>query len=160
MALAVAETVSNNDQAQRSAVTCLRNTALWYPSVPDQDLHLNETSFTGELPSVSGYRPLAWMLFGGLDGERLSSITGVAVQCGGIIGSIEFTYATGCSTIQKLGRRRSFQPKDIRWFPIDGARGEIITELSYSVERDAREGVWSFLQHGSLSSFQVRTNLI
>ena len=46
----------------------LRDTALWYPRIPDSCLHVNEVSFTGEDPLALGYRPLCWTLFGGSGG--------------------------------------------------------------------------------------------
>ena len=137
----------------------MRNTALWFPTIPDQKLHLNESSFTGEPPSTSGYRPLPWILFGGCDGNELSAITGVTVLCGGIIGSIEFTHATKQNGRQKLGRRRFPDSAEVRHFTIDGPSGEIITELATSVEQITAEGVYSFLRHGSLKSFKVREKL-
>jgi hypothetical protein len=39
----------------------LRATALWYPTVPNPDLCLNDESFTGERPSAAGYQPLSWI---------------------------------------------------------------------------------------------------
>ncbi|KAL9096797.1 MAG: hypothetical protein Q9163_006413 [Psora crenata] len=159
VALAVGEAHSVTEPVQRSADLSMRNTALWFPTIPDQKLHLNESSFTGELPSTSGYHPLAWILFGGSDGNELSTVTGVTVLCGGIIGSIEFTHATTQNGKQKLGRRRPHGSARFHHFTIDGPGGEIITELATSVEQSTAEGVWSFLKHGLLNSFKVRAKL-
>ena len=159
VALAVGEAEHVAEQGQQSAGLSLRNTTLWFPTIPDQNFYLNEASFIGEPTSTSDYRPLAWILFGGCDGNQLSTITDVTVLCGGIIGSIEFTHATKQGGKQKLGRHRPHDSAEFHHFTIDGPGGEIITELATSVEQVTAEGVYSFLRHGSLNSFRVRATL-
>ena len=83
VALALGEAEHVDEQGQQSADLSLRNTTLWFPTIPDQKLYLNKASFIGEPPSTSDYRPLAWILFGGCDGNELSTITDVTVLCGG-----------------------------------------------------------------------------
>jgi hypothetical protein len=133
----------------------LRYASLWYPTVPDTDLCLNEASFTGELPSASGYRPLSWILFGGPKGTYLRHLTQVTVCSSGNLHSIEFHYDIDEIVGQNLGRLRVTESSGLRRFSIDGKGGEIITALATSVECIDREGVYSFCRHGLLTSFKV-----
>ena len=134
----------------------LQHAALWYPTIPDTDLCLNEASFIGEALSAPGYRPLSWILFGGPKGIYLQHLTQVTVSRLGNLDSIYFHYDTDEIVGQKkLGRRRVTESSEFMRFPIDGRGGEIITTLATSVERIDREGVYSFYKHGKLSSFKV-----
>lgn len=154
--LAVAETAGPLNQMSKPQELSWRRASLWYPTVPDTDLCLNEASFTGELPSASGYRPLCWILFGGPEGTYLRNLTQVIVSGLRNLNSIEFQYDTdGIVRQMKLGRRRVTESSVLRRFPIDGQGGEIITALATSVERIDREGVYSFYRHGKLSSLKV-----
>jgi hypothetical protein len=134
----------------------LRRASLWYPTVPDTDLCLNEASFTGKLPSASEYRPLFWILFGGGGGAYLRNLTQVTVSSLGNLDSIEFQYDTdGIVRQKKFGRHRVTESSKLMRFPIDGQGGEIITTLATSVECIGREGIYSFFRYGKLSSFKV-----
>jgi hypothetical protein len=135
----------------------LRGAALWYPTVPDIGLCLNEASFIGEPVSASGYRSLIWILFGGPGGVYLRHLTQVTVIRLGHLVSIEFHYDTDRipGRMQKLGRCISNSFSEVMRFPIDGRGGEIIITLATSVERSDEAGVYSFYKHGKLRSFKV-----
>ncbi|KAI9772556.1 MAG: hypothetical protein M1840_000761 [Geoglossum simile] len=125
--LAVAETTRPPNQMSEPQELSLRRASLWYPTVPDTDLCLNEASFTGELPSASGYRPLSWILFGGARGAYLRNLTQITVSSLGNLDSIEFRYDTdGIVRRKKLGRHRVTESSKLMRFPIDGQGGEII----------------------------------
>ncbi|KAK3178681.1 hypothetical protein OEA41_000818 [Lepraria neglecta] len=154
--LAVAEPTRPLDQISEPQEPSLQHAALWYPTIPDTDLCLNEASFIGEALSAPGYRPLSWILFGGPKGIYLQHLTQVTVSRLGDLDSIYFHYDTdGIVGQKKLGRRRVTEFSEFMRFPIDGKGGEIITTLATSVERIDREGVYSFYKHGKLSSFKV-----
>lgn len=154
LSVAEATSLENMPEAQKPS---LRDAALWYPSVPNVDLCLNEASFTGEPPSASRYRPLAWILFGGPEGVWLRHLTQVSVRCDAHLYDIEFHYDTDWLTGAevKLGRRHLISNPEPLRFHVDGRGGEIITALATTSERVNREGVWSFYRHGKLSSIEV-----
>ncbi|KAI9866123.1 MAG: hypothetical protein M1813_001684 [Trichoglossum hirsutum] len=153
--LAVAKTARPLNQMSKLQELSWRQASLWYSTVLDTDLCLNEASFTSELPSASGYRPLCWILFGGLEGTYLWNLTQVIVSGLRNLNSIEFQYDTDEIVRQmKLSRRRVTESSILRRFPIDGQGREIITALATSVERIDREGVYSFYRHRKLSSLK------
>lgn len=153
--------IAGQDSSTASQATLqsfsLRETALWYPSVPDPDLCLNDGSFTGENPFDSGYQPLCWVHFGGHKGVDLRSLTEVCVTRLGALCSIEFLYdiKTTRKETQKLGRRISTMFSDVIRFPIDGPGGEFIESVEVSLIRVISDDVYSFYRHGKLESFKV-----
>ncbi|MCJ1349887.1 hypothetical protein MMC31_008130, partial [Peltigera leucophlebia] len=156
VSLSVAEATRPHEDMSEAQKPSLRNDALWYPSVPGVDLCLNERSFTGEPPSATGYRPLAWILFGGPNGDWLRHLAQVSVRCEGNLYDIEFHYDIDwlAGTEVKLGRRHlASNPEPLR-FNVDGRGGVIITALATNSERIDQKGVWSFYKHGKLSSFE------
>lgn len=93
VSLSVAEPTKPLERLSEERKPSLRDGALWYPNVPGVGLDLNETSFTGEPLSAPGYRPLAWILFGGPEGIWLQYLTQVSVRCDAEeIYDIEFHY--------------------------------------------------------------------
>ena len=154
--LAVAETAIPLNHISEPQELSLRYNSLWYPTVPDTSLCLNEESFISEPPSAPGYRPLFWILFGGPKGTYLQNLTQVTVDCYGNLSSIEFHYDTdGIVSRKKLGRRRFTDSTKLMQFPIDGRGGEIITTLETDVERIDRKRVYSFYRYGKLNSLKV-----
>lgn len=121
----------------------LRDTAQWFPNVPDEKLSLNEASFS-ELPRQPlKYRPLTMMLYGGMQGIHLSKLTEIVVWIVDFenIYGIDFMYNVEVDgqRVYTLGRRgpfldtepRSYEPCDSSTdqricFQIDGPGGEII----------------------------------
>ncbi|RFU28209.1 hypothetical protein B7463_g8130, partial [Scytalidium lignicola] len=138
----------------------LGKAALWYPTVPESELFLNEASFTGENPSSTGYRPLFWINFGGPGGSYLENVTGLSIYYSlyGLY-SLEFHYdAThDLPGAFRLGRCTSTDLK-IRHFPIDGPSGEIIESVEATIVRYDRENAYDFLKHGILNSVKITTN--
>ncbi|KAI9655914.1 MAG: hypothetical protein M1831_004759 [Alyxoria varia] len=158
VSLGVAESVSSPfDMSRRMA---LRDVAMWYPTIPDFHLDLNEDHFTGEDPSVSGYQPLCWTLFGGLSGIYLRSLTGISVSRLGYLYGIEFHYNTDQvpTECRKLGRHKSNEYERVDRFDIDGPGGEVIETVDVSLEYSNDEHAYSFFKKGKLRSFQIRTN--
>src|ERR1700726_3765027 len=94
VSLGVAEKFSTPNEISMEQSKSLRDTALWYPNIPNPCLCLNDNYFTGEDPSVAGYRPLCWTLFGGPGGIYLRFLTEISVIRLGSLCSIEFPYNT------------------------------------------------------------------
>ncbi|KAE9374035.1 hypothetical protein N431DRAFT_481358 [Stipitochalara longipes BDJ] len=138
----------------------LRETALWYPKVPESELFLNEPSFTGEDPSITGYQPLVWIRFGGPNGSYLGNVTGISIYGEKGLYSLEFHYdAThDLAGAFRLGRCAAIDVRNIRHFPIDGASGEIIESVEVALLRYNAEDAYNFLKHGKLNSFKITTN--
>ena len=63
VSLAIAETSSPIIDNQPNETTSLRDSAIWFPSIPETDLQLNETDVRGFDNASSGFRPLC-CLFG------------------------------------------------------------------------------------------------
>ncbi|KAL9131737.1 MAG: hypothetical protein Q9217_000412 [Psora testacea] len=135
----------------------LRENALWYPTVPDVKLYLNEASFTGKSPSTTGYRPLFWTLFGGPNGIYLRHLIQVTVTRLGNLLSIEFHYDTDEIPAERrmLGRHTPIDYSETMRFPIDGPGGEIITMVETSIDRIDWRSVYGFYIVGNLSSFKI-----
>ncbi|WEW59724.1 Protein gts1 [Emydomyces testavorans] len=138
----------------------LRATALWYPTVPNPELYLNDESFTGESPLTAGYQPLIWIHFGGPKGVYLESIKEICVTRLGSLCCIEFGYDTEDipTGLRKLGRRKVTDFSRVTRFQIDGPAGEFINTISVSIERLDEEDVYRSYRHGKLSSFKITTN--
>ena len=121
----------------------LRDTAQWFPDVPDERLYLNEASFPGISCKVFEYQPLTVMLYGGPQAVRLSKLIEIAVWVVDVerIYGIDFTYNIEVDgrKVHTLGRRGPFPGTEPRsyehcdsstdqrvGFQIDGPGGEII----------------------------------
>lgn len=58
----------------------LRNSALWFPDVPPDELDLNQNHISSELsPDPRLYQPLIWIQFGGRDGQKLQNLIKIEV---------------------------------------------------------------------------------
>ena len=128
ISVAEATRLEKMSEAQKSS---LRDAALWYLSVPNVDLCLNEASFTGEPPSAFRYRPLleSRKVYG--SGTWLSLRP---LQC-----EVIRDWLTGAEV--KLGRVHLISnPKPLR-FHVDGRGGEIIRALTTTSERITKKGV-------------------
>jgi hypothetical protein len=146
VSLAIAETFEGAANKAES----LRDSALWYPDIPETRLHLNETCFPGiNTSNSSEFRPFCYTLFGGA--TILEPLTKISVLCSGdYIWAIDFHYDTG--NIQRLGHQPyKLSSCDTLYFLIDGAGGEIIETIEVDLKTSLAhpEGV------GKLRSFQV-----
>ncbi|KAK4150722.1 hypothetical protein C8A00DRAFT_45939 [Chaetomidium leptoderma] len=109
----------------------LRDLAVWYPTIPPQNLCLNETSFLPRDFYTVGYKPLFWCHFGGPGGKYLRHLTAIsAVSCLGIL-RIYFSF-----DIEVPWEYRSFgrlkleeEYEDSTDFSIDGPGGERIETI-------------------------------
>jgi hypothetical protein len=145
-----------------SAEPPLRAAALWSPTVPPQGLCLNDDSFVSVPPSIAGYRPMQWILFGGCKGEHLPHLTGVSVGRTMQLHYVRFHYGGGGLPHQELSF--GFRPNldqlldrgyaSYQHFQIDGQGGEHIISLAAGSVSDGR----NVFGHGSQFSFEITTN--
>lgn len=134
----------------------LRETAIWYPSKPPNELYLNESSFSGQNTCHTGYRPLLWNHFGGQRGSNPENIVGLFVQSKYRLSSLEIVYANTCEfRSSKLGRCNDEGSHARRTFTIDGIAGERITSVAVHVEKTEHPDAYDFLRHGLLKCFKV-----
>ncbi|KAF3481447.1 uncharacterized protein GIQ15_04206 [Arthroderma uncinatum] len=113
----------------------LRTVGLWYPTVPNWGLHLNEETFTAKRLLGSGYWPLIWIHFGGPGGIYLQYLTAICVTWTGMISCIEFEYEADADVpteVRKLGRHKITEVSRITRFQINGRAGECIDTISAS----------------------------
>ena len=135
--LAVAESRASSDSPTPSSNILdsperpLRATALWSPALPPQGLYLNDAFFVRMSQSMSGYRPMSWILFGGCEGERLRNLIGVSVSHIGQKFNICFHYdRSSVLEDQELSFGSYYSStENVEHFPIDGKGGELITTL-------------------------------
>ncbi|KAL9100090.1 MAG: hypothetical protein Q9163_004498 [Psora crenata] len=160
VSLAIVETTYPRLPVSADEAESLRETALWFPEIPERHLYLNETSFTGIKTPLSEFRPLCYILLGAPGVNDLQNLTKVSVvfqhYC---IIAIEFHYDTG--NIKRLGPRRQ-QPNadETSSMLINGAQGECIKMIEVGLDPDTEDGedVPSFWKHGRLESFKIITN--
>jgi hypothetical protein len=58
VSLAVAETLSHQLKGRPNKIISLRDSALWFPHIPESHLQLNEGGFRSSRTAASGFRPL------------------------------------------------------------------------------------------------------
>ncbi|OKL56123.1 hypothetical protein UA08_08708 [Talaromyces atroroseus] len=136
--LSIARQGASNIAKPISRNSSLRETAIWFPTIPLPNLCLNDESFTGENPLTAGYHPLIWTQFGGPNGVHLRSLTEICVTCLGNLCSIEFHYDrtdTETPETQVLGRRTVTDFSDTMKFAIDGPGGEFVQSVAVSLKR-------------------------
>lgn len=159
-----------------SPSTHLRNSALWYPTLPyppsTQNLH--DISFPAHhLSSPSEYRPLVHIMFGGQNGALLSHLVkiSVTVSRSAIVG-VDFFYdtpvqltASGSSSddifcMQSCPSTASADTSDKIPFKIDGPAGERLVGIHGEGDffLGAAEEKGSF-KHGVMTGLKVRPHL-
>ena len=152
VSLAVGETSYPCLEGLADAAESLRNSALWFPEIPDKPLHLNESSFTGADTPVSKFRPLCYTLFGGSGITSFQALTEISVLFESTsLMMIDFHYDTG--EIRRLGRQCTCNPLSV-WeqtsaFHVDGAHGEVIKTIEVDLIHGPK---WKM---GRLRSFKV-----
>lgn len=152
VSLAIAETSYSCLEGPADKAESLRDSALWFPEIPESHLHLNETCFTGIDTPASEFRPLCYVLFGGSSVTNLQPLTKISVLSrGSCIIVIDFHYDTG--SIRRLGRQRhqlsAYETSD---FLIDSVQGEVIKTIEVDLDHEDVESSW---KHGRLRSFKV-----
>lgn len=127
--------------------------ALWYPSVPAHDLHLNEEFLFGARRCTVGYEPLIWAQFGGHKGTDLPHLREIRLNSFGELDTIEFEYGQTSRPIHTitLGRAEMAGWCRTETLSVDGPGGEFIESVYASIDR-ARERIWGV----SLHSLKVR----
>lgn len=129
----------------------LRDSGVWYPTVPLPNLCLNEESFLPLKFHTTGYSPLFWCHFGGPGGEYLPHLTGIsAASCVGVL-RICFSFDKEVPAEHRFfGRLKDDEYERATDFSIDGPGGERIETIKmrhyYANPKEAlpwmiREGV-------------------
>ncbi|KAF3799740.1 hypothetical protein GCG54_00000986 [Colletotrichum gloeosporioides] len=122
----------------------LRNSGMWYPDVPEQNLCLNEASFPPRENYLSGYKPLFWTSFGGSGGSGIRRI--------------DFTYDIAVpSEHQTFGCQASGEWTKVTDFAIDGAGGEFINAIEV-FQHYPNEGYPWLVEEGTVVAFKTTTN--
>lgn len=135
----------------------MRKAALWYPRVTPLELYLNETSFTGQNPLHTGYRPLFRIHFGGPGGIYLKHVSEVSVQGSKKILSLEFHYDEfhSIGRLSKLGRYYNIEVPKGPTFPIEGLNGERLVSVEVRIQRYTNPNAYDFRKYGALKSVKV-----
>lgn len=123
----------------------LRDSALWYPTIPPRNLCLNEEAFTPRAFYTAGFKPLFWCHFGGPRGKYLPHLTGVTVtSCVGIL-RIRFSFDTPVPAEHRSFGRRKFgdEEEEVVHFPIDGRDGERLDVIKIRHSYPRRAVPWS-----------------
>lgn len=113
----------------------LRDSAMWYPTIPPPNLSLNEESFLPRDYYKVEYRPLFWCHFGGPGGKCLRHLTGIsAVSSTGIL-RIYFSFDVEVPREQRsFGRFKLSEEfeayQESFEFDIDGPGGERIETIT------------------------------
>jgi hypothetical protein len=157
LAFSMSPLSSGEDTVRSTTAGGLRQAALWYPHIPPTDLCLNDDSFSGQDPLSAGYQPLSWIHFGGLAGESLAHIQGVQAQVTDRLHGIQVIYdkvhKNGCS--DKLGRCTAAALASGPLFPIDGAGGERIEQISVGTRCYPDDTNFAFRRHGVVKCLEV-----
>lgn len=150
----VALGIANNSYDERPTDTrtpYLRDTAEWFPSIPDESLCLNESSYAEKQRRPLEYRLLAVVLFGGSKGVHLRKLIGITLWARhGQVCGMDFIYNTDIDgrKVHTLGLSRPLadaqsdlfgiyeRTEEHKFdFQIDGRGGELITSIDMP-ERD------------------------
>jgi hypothetical protein len=121
----------------------LRNTALWHPGLPRDEVHLNEqcfAHFTTRAHLITHVEPLRWTSFGGPGGARLRHLVRITVDCTALVQGVRFHYDDAPSEPEA---RPVYGLQDLvmeaRWelymlqslhFDIDGPAGEVVDSVT------------------------------
>ncbi|KAI9840876.1 MAG: hypothetical protein M1837_001255 [Sclerophora amabilis] len=168
----VSLSISKDDAATGSSVLSLRDTAQWFPAVPDEKLCLNEEYFLDPPREFRKYMPLTTMLYGGPQGIHLSNLVGLTVWIVDYerIYGIDFTYRieVGGKKTHTLGRRGPFTDAEPRMrgdadsstdqsieFQIDGPGGELIDGMEQQEGHQLR-GFRIHTNRGRIATFPPR----
>lgn len=119
----------------------IRERALWFPTIPDSELYLNEESYVAE-DLYSIYRPIFWIHFGGPKGILLQYVNKIIVDTNDLgVCAIQFTYTSGKGYVNSppLGRHKACFGRERHYFEIDGEGGERINMIKYSLCTDESE---------------------
>jgi hypothetical protein len=119
--LAIAESI-HTSLSPLSKAEFIRDNAIWFPDIPKQDLHWNESCFKDNI--TTGFKPLCYILF--TDAPEISRISEYRVN--GNLLAINFHY--GIRNVCRLGPQ-FIHPSRCRssYFTINGKDGEIITAI-------------------------------
>ncbi|KAJ3497627.1 hypothetical protein NLG97_g1750 [Lecanicillium saksenae] len=162
-ALAVIPETQATEDEPVGSTDALRQTAVWYPEPPPENLVLNEESFTGIHPLSTGYKPLSWIQFGGEKGNQLPLLRGLLSNFDEVLYGFRFTYdsveeETYNPDPVRLGQLRNSLVPDASLFTIDGAGGERICSLTVGIRKDEEDESPAFLRHGIPEYYCITTN--
>ena len=123
---------------QASKTSSLRESAFWYPRIPENHLLLHDNYLAAKHQAMTGYLPLRWIDFGGPNGIHLHHLIQVVVQAREAICSVGFDYNT-----EHVPRESRFMgladvPRSqVQRFKIDGPKGERIDGVEIYSSGDA-----------------------
>lgn len=114
VSLAIAETLSETSSETASAILndqpnkaiSLRDSALWFPSIPQSHLQLNDTNFKGMDTAASGFQPLC-CLYSDVTDPKIISKVSVASELNQVL-TIHCYYNTG--NVGRLGSPKCDTP--------------------------------------------------
>lgn len=127
VSLAISERRQVIDERDDRNFPTLRESAFWYPDIPDQRFHLNDASFAALHTATTRYQPLCWKIFRGEKGIRLKHLTRVSVSLLSTVRNIEFHYSEESSVM--VGRPYDWHHATVMNFDIDGPGGETINSI-------------------------------
>ncbi|KAH6621152.1 hypothetical protein B0J18DRAFT_457717 [Chaetomium sp. MPI-SDFR-AT-0129] len=138
----------------------LRESAIWYPTIPPRQLYLNEESFPSSDWYKVGYKPLFWCHFGGPGGKYLPHLTGLAFVAGVGINRIRFSFDVGEEDVplahRSFGRLKGNKEYDSTIeCSIDGPGGERIEGIT-TIHRYQKYG--AFDEQGYMIECNIYTN--
>lgn len=134
----------------------LRESALWYPEIPDDTIHIDETWFPARGNASRMFDPLVWLHFGGPRGKQLHHLIGMTIRMTDldcvikVPCEISFHYdlATDTADVSKtcvLGQQYRYEEEDLpndcySHFPIDGSGGERIDRIDINYDYKENTG--------------------
>lgn len=136
--LAVPDVSTRDAEPEPTGATLpLRPHAIWYPSIPPENVFLHDDTYTGEAVSSAEYLPVVHTIFGGPKGVFLKYLTQITAVCThSAISGLEFSYDSKNSPIQHQQlhcSKETFGPdlNDLNRinFSINGPSGELITQM-------------------------------
>ena len=140
----------------------LRNSAVWHPDVPGQNLCLNEDSFLPLDHFNTGYKPLFWSHFGGPGGKYLGHLIRISTSCSNGIHHLRFFFNAEVLTEHQFFGcpHAEYDPtpslKEV-FFSIDGPGGERIETIKIGHRYpDPGTDVPRVIEEGHLMWFEVR----
>jgi hypothetical protein len=134
--LAIKETLSPPLNGQPNKIVSLRDSALWFPNIPDSYLQVEKTYFEGFDPAASGFQPLCCIFRKVTNAGSLSKISVISKSSGVLV--IDCHYDTG--NIQRLGPPDQSSPgenKDTLVYLIKRKAGEDVEKISFLKQRES-----------------------
>jgi hypothetical protein len=136
--IAITETLSPPLNGQPNKFVSLRDSALWFPNIPESHLQVNENYFKGPNPAASGFQPLCCISRELTNLGSLSKITVLSTSSDVLV--IDCHYDTG--NIQRLGppdRLACGTKKSRLVYRIKRKAGEDVDAINFLKQRDPNQ---------------------